>query len=130
MSTGVYIAAGRYVHRLALLDRSVPVTSRTVHRLLLAALRVAMKALEDLSYPHKRFAGVGGVGERELAKLEVSLCYLMEFGLRVGIEGLVETAGVLREIGERRSAFPGGVKGMALSIPVRERGRSRRGSVV
>jgi len=83
MSTGVYLAAGVYIHKLAIEDRTVPVTLRTVHRLLLATLRVAMKALEDLSYPHARFAGVGGVSEKELAKLEISVCYLMDFNLRV-----------------------------------------------
>lgn len=83
MSTGVYLAAGVYIHKLALEDRTVPVSLRTVHRLLLATLRVAMKALEDLSYPHARFAGVGGVSEKELAKLEISVCFLMDFNLRV-----------------------------------------------
>lgn len=83
MSTAVYLAAGVYIHRMAVEDRSVPVTARTVHRLLLGTLRVAMKALEDLSYPHQRFAGVGGVSEKELAKLEISVCYLTNFDLKV-----------------------------------------------
>lgn len=88
MSTAVYLAAATYIYKLAVEDKSVPVTVRTVHRLLLGALRIAMKALEDLSYPHQRFAGVGGVSEKELAKLEVSVCYLMNFDLRVSNETL------------------------------------------
>lgn len=88
MSTAVYLAAGSYILRLALQDRTVPVTPRTVHRLLIGVLRVAMKALEDLSYPHKRFAGVGGVSEKELAKLEITVCYLLDFDLRVRDEDL------------------------------------------
>jgi len=83
MSTAVYLAAGVYIYRMAVEDRSVPVTARTVHRLLVGSLRVAMKALEDLSYPHQRFAGVGGVSEKELAKLEISVCYLTNFDLKV-----------------------------------------------
>jgi len=79
-------------------DLSVPVTNRTVHRLLLASLRVAMKALEDLSYPHQRFAGVGGVSERELAKLEISLCYLMDFELKVTNELLLEKIKSLQQL--------------------------------
>ena len=98
MSTAVYLAAGCYIHKLALEDLSVPVTSRTVHRLLLASLRVAMKALEDLSYPHQRFAGVGGVSEKELAKLEISLCYLMDFELKVTNELLLEKTKSLRRL--------------------------------
>jgi len=83
MSTAVYLAAGVYIHKLSVEDKLVPVTSRTVHRLVLAALRVAMKALEDLRYPQKRFAGVGGVNENELKGLEIALCYLMNFDLQV-----------------------------------------------
>lgn len=119
MSTAVYLAAGSYIQRLALVDRSVPVTARTVHRLLLAALRVAMKALEDLSYPHKRFAGVGGVVENELAKLEVCLCYLVEFELRVTLDGLGNTARGLQQLASGKG--PGGSATkivMALQLPV------------
>ena len=64
MSTAVYLATSLYIHRLAVVERIIPVTSRNVHRLVLAGLRVAMKALEDFSYPHRRFAKVGGVGFR------------------------------------------------------------------
>lgn len=42
-----------------------------------------MKALEDLSYPHRRFAKVGGVSETELSRLEVSFCFLTNFELKV-----------------------------------------------
>ncbi|KAH6624047.1 cyclin-domain-containing protein [Chaetomium sp. MPI-SDFR-AT-0129] len=83
MSTGVYLAASLYIHRLAVLERAIVVTKRNAHRLLLAGLRVAMKALEDLSYPHGRFARVGGVSEKELARLEISFCFLTGFELAV-----------------------------------------------
>lgn len=58
MSTAVYLATSLYIHKLAVVERIIPVTSRNVHRLVLAGLRVAMKALEDFSYPHRRFAKV------------------------------------------------------------------------
>ena len=56
MSTGVYLAAGVYIHKLTIEDRTVPVTARTAHRLLLASLRVAMKAVSytHLTLPTKR----------------------------------------------------------------------------
>lgn len=98
MSTAVYLAAGCYIHKLALEDLSVPVTNRTVHRLLLASLRVAMKALEDLSYRHQRFAGVGGVSEKELAKLEISLCFLLDFELSVTNELLRKKSKSLQQL--------------------------------
>ena len=96
MSTAVYLATSLYIFRLALVERIVSVTSRNVHRLVLAGLRVAMKALEDFSYPHRRFAKVGGVSETELGRLEVSFCFVTNFELRVDGEGLLEHAKSIR----------------------------------
>ncbi|KAK4234221.1 cyclin-domain-containing protein [Achaetomium macrosporum] len=96
MSTGVYLATSLYMYRLAVLERAVAVTKRNAHRLLLAGLRVAMKALEDLSYPHVRFARVGGVGERELARLEISFCFLTGFELAVNAPVLSQHWELLR----------------------------------
>lgn len=88
MSTAVYLATSLYIHRLAVEERAIPVTRRNAHRLVLAGLRVAMKALEDLSYPHTKIAKVGGVSEVELARLEISFCFLAGFELVVGEEPL------------------------------------------
>ncbi|TQN64460.1 PHO85 cyclin-7 [Colletotrichum shisoi] len=83
MSTGVYLATSLYIHRLAVEEQTIPVTRRNAHRLVLAGLRVAMKALEDLSYPHSKMAKVGGVSDLELARLEISFCFLANFELVV-----------------------------------------------
>lgn len=101
MSTAVYLAASVYLHRLAVVDKILPITRYNVHRLVLAALRVASKATEDLSHSHKRFAKVGGLSENELSRLEVStlpyavstrangtnnspgFCFLVNFELRI-----------------------------------------------
>ncbi|KAG7291250.1 hypothetical protein NEMBOFW57_001262 [Staphylotrichum longicolle] len=96
MSTGVYLATSLYIHRLAVLERAIVVTKRNAHRLLLAGLRVAMKALEDLSYPHARFSRVGGVSERELARLEISFCFLTGFELAVNVPVLSQHWELLR----------------------------------
>ncbi|KAH7329536.1 cyclin-domain-containing protein [Stachybotrys elegans] len=88
MSTAVYLATSLYIHRLAVEEQAIPVTRRNAHRLVLAGLRVAMKALEDLSYPHAKIAKVGGVSEMELARLEISFCFLAGFELVVGEEQL------------------------------------------
>ncbi|CAN8097627.1 unnamed protein product [Discula destructiva] len=90
MSTAVYLATSLYIHRLAVDERAVAVTKRNAHRLLLAGLRVAMKALEDLSYPHAKVAKVGGVSDLELARLEISFCFLCGFELMVGSAMLQE----------------------------------------
>lgn len=81
MSAAVYLATSLYIHRLAVLERTIAVTRRNAHRLLLAGLRVAMKALEDLSYPHSKMAKVGGVSDTELARLEINFCFLAGFEL-------------------------------------------------
>jgi hypothetical protein len=98
MSTAVYLATSYYIHKLAVDERAIPVTRRNSHRLLLAGLRVAMKALEDLSYPHSRFAKVGGVSEGELARLEISFCFLTNFEFRTTKEKLLDHAISLKEI--------------------------------
>lgn len=92
MSTAVYLATSLYIHRLAVVERIIPVTARNAHRLVLAGLRVSMKKLEDAKHRHSRFARVGGVSEAELAKLEVSFCFLTNFDLRANEEMLTEHA--------------------------------------
>ncbi|KAI9843682.1 MAG: hypothetical protein M1837_006149 [Sclerophora amabilis] len=97
MSTAVYLATSLYIHRLAVVERILPVTGRNVHRLLLGGLRVAMKALEDLNYPHKRFATVGGVSEPELARLEISFCFVSNFDFKVDEDDLLKQAKSLKD---------------------------------
>ena len=109
MSTAVYLATSLYIHRLAILEKKLAVTPRNAHRLLLAGLRIAMKALEDLSYPHHRFAKVGGVGEPELARLEVSFCFLMGFDLKVDEKMLLQHAETIRQ-GIFLHALPSGLQ--------------------
>lgn len=104
MSTAVYLATSYYIHKLAVDERAIPVTRRNCHRLLLAGLRVAMKALEDLSYPHSRFAKVGGVSENELARLEISFCFLTNFEFKTSKETLLEHAISLKEISSLQGA--------------------------
>lgn len=123
MSTAVYLAAGVYIHKLSVEDKLVPVTPRTVHRLTLASLRVAMKALEDLRYPQQRFAGVGGVRESELRLLEISLCYLTDFDLQVDNEMLYRKAVGLQQAAVRASVVKSRLdpREMKLKIPMRRK---------
>jgi hypothetical protein len=96
MSTAVYLATSLYIYRLVVLERAIVVTRRNAHRLILGGLRVAMKALEDLSYAHGKFAKVGGVSEAELARLEISFCFLTGFELMVTEESLRDQWELLR----------------------------------
>lgn len=115
MSPAVYLAAGSYIQKLCIEDKVVPATSRTIHRLLLAALRVAMKALEDLRYSQERFAAVGGVTQEELRNLEVSLCYLMNFDLQVTIDKLRRKMGGLLDAAKLSAEMT--EEPMALTLP-------------
>ncbi|MCJ1249931.1 hypothetical protein MMC30_007157 [Trapelia coarctata] len=114
MSTAVYLATSLYIHRLAIIERILPVTGRNAHRLVLAALRVAMKALEDLSYPHRRFAKVGGITEAELGRLEISFCFLTDFELKVSKELLHKQAVMMRDT----ARFHGLSRSFKPSLPV------------
>ncbi|KAF2636777.1 hypothetical protein P280DRAFT_521692 [Massarina eburnea CBS 473.64] len=82
-STGVWLAAGSYILRLCIVNKSVPLTHRTMHRLVLACLAIAMKTLEDHRWPQKRLAGVGGVDEVALSRLELCVAYLLDFELQI-----------------------------------------------
>jgi len=77
-----------------------------------------MKALEDLSWPHGRFAKVGGISESELGKLEVGFCFLMDFNLKVDAQMLSDEAQNLMRI-HNRSAIEDGPDGdgMRLDLP-------------
>ncbi|KAJ5546999.1 hypothetical protein N7494_004584 [Penicillium frequentans] len=89
MSTAVFLATSVYITKMALVEKVLRVTPKNMHRLVLAGLLVATKALEDLSFPHSRVAKVGGVSEQELSKLEVSFCFLANFDLRVDAQMLM-----------------------------------------
>lgn len=83
VSTGVWLAAGSYILRLCVVDKSVPLTHRTMHRLILACVTVAMKTLEDHRWPQKRLAAVGGVDEVALSRLELCVEFLLAFDLQI-----------------------------------------------
>jgi hypothetical protein len=123
MSTAVYLATSVYIHRLAVDERAIPVTRRNCHRLLLAGLRVAMKALEDHSYPHRRFAKVGGVSENELARLEISFCFLTNFELRTTREILEKQVLSLKSISSAQGAVGGYGMGIRLTMRNKIMGR-------
>ena len=96
MSTAVMLATSLYLHRLTLVERVLAVTPRNVHRLLLGGLVTAMKALEDITYSHRRLAKVGGVSPTELGRLEISFCFVANFDLIVDAEMLTRHVAWLR----------------------------------
>lgn len=128
MSTAVYLATAHYIARLAVRDRLLPVTPRNVHRLVLAGLRVSMKALEDMCWPHSRFAKVGGVTESELGRLEVTFLFLMSFELKVDAAILTrETESLARAArGSSDTALLTGPTGSTMELKLPARGGEKR----
>ncbi|KAK5157177.1 hypothetical protein LTR04_005506 [Oleoguttula sp. CCFEE 6159] len=102
-STAVYLAAGVYIHRLCVEEGVVPATGRTIHRLTLASIRIAMKSLEDNQWRHERYAGVGGVSPKQLSALEMSLCFLLDFDLHVTKEILCQRTFALQQAAQQAS---------------------------
>ncbi|KHJ33998.1 putative metallopeptidase family m24 protein [Erysiphe necator] len=105
MSTAIYLATSSYIHKLASEEKTISVTRRNCHRLVLAGLRVTMKAFEDQAYSHSRFSKVGGVTPGELARLEINFCFLVNFDLVISGEVLLKHAMDLKAI----SSLQGGV---------------------
>ncbi|KAL9583604.1 MAG: hypothetical protein Q9212_002600 [Teloschistes hypoglaucus] len=105
MSTGAFLATGLYLYRAAVVHESLALTTHNIHRLLLAGLRVAGKANDDINYPHRRWAIVGGVTESELAKLEIAFCYITDFELRVTAETLKDHVNLARNMIEKMRCF-------------------------
>ena len=90
MAPAIFLATSVYITRMAVAEKTLRVTPKNMHRLVLAGLLVATKALEDMSYPHSRVAKVGGVSEQELSKLEITFCFMANFELRVDALMLME----------------------------------------
>jgi hypothetical protein len=106
MTSSVYLAASTYPRHLAVTPRDaistpVPVTPRTVHRLVLAAIAVAMKAVEGWRWCPGRLPLAGGVSKENLLDLDMTFCQLMEFRLTVCPEMLDEAWDMLNMGPER-----------------------------
>ncbi|CAD0084378.1 unnamed protein product [Aureobasidium vineae] len=107
-SPGVYLAAAAYIHRLCVVETMVPITPRTVHRLVLATIRIASKSLEDNRWTQERIARLGGVSTNELRKLEISFCYLLNFDLFLRHEDLQRSMWLLQSTARHRISLDEG----------------------
>ena len=123
-SPGVYLAAAAYIHRLCVSDLLVPATSKTVHRLCLAAIRVASKVYEDHKWSQDRVAKVGGVSQKELQSLEINLCYLLGFDLFVTVEELKKRVFLLQQAAKQGMSVKKRLRdGFRMRLPIRAHGQ-------
>lgn len=124
-SPGVYLTAAVYCHRLCVADLMVPATNRTVHRLSLASIRVASKALEDNKWTQERVAKIGGVSRTQLMNLEVTLCFLLDFELGVDAGMLARGSFLLQQAGRQGLGAKRRLsEGFNLKLPLRKRTNS------
>lgn len=121
-SPGVYLTAAAYIQRLCVADLMVPATNRTVHRLSLAAIRVASKAVEDNKWTQDRFAKVAGVSKTQLLNLEITLCFLLDFDLGVNAEMLAKKMFLLQQAAKQGMGVKGRLSDeFRLKLPARMR---------
>ena len=121
-SPAVYLAAAAFVHRLCVSDLVVPATRRTIHRLALASIRVATKALEDNKWTQERMARMGGVTKLSLMKMEMTLCYLLDFELWIDEGVLRRRMWLLQQAGAQGMGARGKLgEDFRLRLPMRRR---------
>jgi hypothetical protein len=121
-SPGVYLAAAGFCHRLCVAELKVPATNRTIHRLSLASIRVAAKALEDNKWKQDRMAKVGGVSLGQLMHLEVALCFLLDFDLTVDAVLLASRVYLLQQAARQGVGGSGGLReSFKLKLPLRQK---------
>lgn len=122
-SSGVYLGAVAYIHQLCVSDLMVPATSRTIHRLALAAIRVSAKALEDNKWAQERIAKVGGLSNNQLMNLEVTLCFLLDFELFVDDKIMAKRMYLLQQAARQGVGAHGRLSDQfKLKLPLRVKG--------
>lgn len=81
-SRSVFVAAFLYLERIADMDTvNLRIDSLSVHRLVLTAVVLATKLMEDVLYDNAHFAKVGGVDVSELNMLELDMLKVLNFDL-------------------------------------------------
>lgn len=86
-SRSAYVAAFVYLDRLAAAAPSLAIRTMNVHRLVLTALVVAVKVLDDDVYSAAYYCRVGGIPSvGEYVALEATLLRLLDFRVAVGVD--------------------------------------------
>lgn len=81
-SPSCFVIAHIYLDRF-FLRQNMYFTSFTAHRLLITAVMVAAKFMDDVVFNNAYYARVGGVSTTELNKLEMAFLYGIDFRLQV-----------------------------------------------
>ncbi|GBG88060.1 hypothetical protein CBR_g46429 [Chara braunii] len=82
-SPACFVVAYVYIDRLIQRQPELPITSLNVHRLLVTAVMVAAKFLDDVYFNNGYYAKVGGVTTAEMNRLELEFLFRLDFRLHV-----------------------------------------------
>lgn len=83
-SRAVFITAFYFLDKIANMKNvGLRINSLSVHRLLLTAVLLSTKVMDDVLYDNAHFAKVGGLGVKELNELELDLLKVLEFKLHI-----------------------------------------------
>lgn len=83
-SKSVFVAAFLYLEKIASIEgKNLRVNSLSVHRLVLTAVLLATKVMDDVLYDNAHFAKVGGLDVKELNMLELDMLKTLRFGLYI-----------------------------------------------
>lgn len=122
-SPGVYLGAAAYIHQLCVSDLVVPATNRTIHRLGLAAIRIAAKSLEDNKWSQERVARMGGISTMQLMNLEIAMCFLLDFELYLDERIMARRMFLLQSAARKGFGVQGGLsEQFKLRLPMRQKG--------
>lgn len=89
-SRSAFIVALAYMHRLEICVETLSLTVYNLHRLFITAVIVAAKTLDDVCYPNKYYARIGGISDvREVNRLEVLMMKTLSYHLFIDSEEYV-----------------------------------------
>eukprot|EP00271_Cylindrocystis_brebissonii_P016281 TRINITY_DN3965_c0_g1_i2.p1 TRINITY_DN3965_c0_g1~~TRINITY_DN3965_c0_g1_i2.p1 ORF type:complete len:350 (-),score=37.73 TRINITY_DN3965_c0_g1_i2:655-1704(-) len=78
-----FMAAYLYLNRLVVRNPDYVITSQNVHRILITAVMVAAKFLDDSYFNNAFYAKVGGVTTLEMNRLELEFLFKISFDLHI-----------------------------------------------
>mmetsp|Transcript_29641 Transcript_29641/g.72079 ORF Transcript_29641/g.72079 Transcript_29641/m.72079 type:complete len:248 (-) Transcript_29641:73-816(-) len=98
-SRSVFIVALMYLDRLAKFDGRLKLSEYNLHRMLITAILLAAKFIDDTHYSNAHFARVGGVPSiPELNKLELAMLSFLSFDLNVNPDDFDELVKGMKDI--------------------------------
>ena len=121
-SPGVYLGAVAYIYQLCVSDLIVPATTRTIHRLAVAAIRVSAKSLEDNKWSQERVAKMGGISNTQMMNLEIAMCFLLDFELYLDEKIMARRMFLLQQAARKGFGQSGLSEQFKLRLPMRTRG--------